>query len=205
MVQSAAFGGEICLQALHFSAALRFEFRFRLLRRGQELVDGRHLFLRGHLCGHEHRNRCFTVLAVLVSLCMQALQALLRNAQIRLRFGNKGTGGFELALKVAQIAPFDIKLADVRLRILQLSPRVLHLAAQLFELALESSDLGLRLAEFFAADIERDIQRADFITPLLLHVVFSAQGITLLAEFFCLLPQFGIQFRSRRIEHRGSR
>ena len=175
------------------------------MRCGQELVDSPHLFLRGRFCGHEHRNRCFTILALLVSLHMQVLQALLRGAQIRLGLGDKGAGGIELAFKVAQLAAFDIEFASVRLRILQLGTCVLHLTPKLLKLTLKTADLGLRLAELFAADIERDIQRTDFITPLLFHVIFSPQGIALLAEFFRLIPQLGMLFGSRRIGHRDRR
>ncbi len=199
LLQSGALGREIRLQTLQFSAALRFELRFRLLCRGEELVDGCHFLLRGRFLGGEFGDRSFTVLVLLVGLGVQGLQALLRGAQVFLGLGDKDAGGFEFALDVAQISAFDVELAGIRLRIFNVGPCVLHLAAQFFELALEAGDLSLRLGELFFADVERGIQGADLITPLLLHVVFSPQGIALLAELFGFFAQFGSLFGGRWI------
>ena len=100
LCQFGRFCGKLAVERLQFCAALCFQIRLRLLRGGEELIDGGHLLFRGGFLGQESGSRGFTLLVLLVGLCVQGQQALLRGAQVLLGFRDEGSGGFELALGV---------------------------------------------------------------------------------------------------------
>ena len=78
LLQRGTFGGQFHLQALQLRAALGLQLRLGLLRRGEELVGGVQLFLGGLFLSRQSGHGGFSLLALLVSLCVQALQPHLR-------------------------------------------------------------------------------------------------------------------------------